>query len=151
MSVMFYITGMPFEEKLAWIMAVVSAVAYAVYLALMLAATGQTPIPEVPYVATMLWSIGGAILASIVLRVVASALAPQDAGKKDQRDREISRFGDHVGQSFVVIGGIVATVLAMARVDQFWIANVLYLAFVLSAILGSFTKIAAYRRGFWPW
>ncbi|WP_344967378.1 hypothetical protein [Streptosporangium fragile] len=142
---------MPFEEKQAWIMAVVSAVAYVTYLALLLGRAGSTPLAEVPYVPVMLWTIGGAIVAAIVLRVVAAALAPEDAGKKDQRDREINRFGEHIGQSFVVVGGVAAILLAMAETDQFWIANVLYLAFVLSAILGSVAKIVAYRRGFWPW
>ncbi|WP_308249687.1 hypothetical protein [Sphaerisporangium fuscum] len=142
---------MPFEEKLAWIMAVVSTAAYATYVTLLLGRIGSTPAAEVPYVPLMLWTIGASIVASIVLRVVVSALAPEDAGKKDQRDREISRFGDHMGQSFVVTGGVAALVLAMARVDQFWIANVLYLAFFLSAVLGSAAKIVAYRRGFWPW
>ncbi|NUR82478.1 MAG: hypothetical protein HOY71_00160 [Nonomuraea sp.] len=142
---------MPFEEKLAWIMAVVSAVAYAVYAVLVLGRVGPGPLVETPYAATMLWTIGGAILAGMVLRIVVSALAPQDAGKRDQRDREINRFGDHIGQSFVAIGGVAAMGLALLRADQFWIANVLYLAFVISAVLGSFAKIAAYRRGFWPW
>ena len=41
--------------------------------------------------------------------------------------------------------------MAMAEADHFWIANVIYLAFVLSAILGSIAKIVAYRRGFQPW
>ncbi|GAA0384609.1 hypothetical protein GCM10009530_39340 [Microbispora corallina] len=142
---------MPFEEKLAWIMATVSAVAYAAYVVLLLGRAGPVPLAEVPYVPLMLGTIGGAIAAQIVLRTVAAALAPEDAGMKDQRDREINRFGDHIGQSFVVTGGVAACGLAMARADQFWIANVLYLAFVLSAILGSVAKIVAYRRGFWPW
>jgi hypothetical protein len=73
------------------------------------------------------------------------------AGKKDQRDREIYRFGEYIGQSFVVIGGVTALLMAMAEWDHFWIANVIYLTFVLSAILGSVTKIIAYRRGFQPW
>jgi hypothetical protein len=33
----------------------------------------------------------------------------------------------------------------------FWIANVVYLAFVLSASPGSIAKIIAYRRGFQTW
>jgi hypothetical protein len=37
--------------------------------------------------------------------------------------------------------------MAMARWDQFWIANVLYLGFVLSAVGGSVMKLVAYRRG----
>jgi hypothetical protein len=39
----------------------------------------------------------------------------------------------------------------MAEVPHFWIANAVYLAFTLSAILGSVARIFAYRRGFQPW
>lgn len=78
-------------------------------------------------------------------------LLAQEAGKKDQRDREIYRFGEYIGQSFVVMGGVAALLMAMAEWDHFWIANVIYLAFVLSAMLGSVAKIVAYRRGFQPW
>ena len=35
--------------------------------------------------------------------------------------------------------------MAMAAWDRFWIANVIYLGFVLSAILGGITKWAAAR------
>jgi NADPH:quinone reductase-like Zn-dependent oxidoreductase len=38
----------------------------------------------------------------------------------------------------------------MAEFDHFWIANAVYLAFVLSALLGSTAKVIAYRRGFQP-
>ena len=44
-----------------------------------------------------------------------------------------------------------ALVLAMRELDPFWIANAAYLAFVLSAAVGSAAKIAAYRGGFQPW
>ena len=70
---------------------------------------------------------------------------------KDQRDKEINRLGEYTGQSFVVIGALAAMVLALVEVDWFWIANVVYLCFVLSAILGSATKLAAYRRDFSTW
>ncbi|MEU9890794.1 hypothetical protein [Sphaerisporangium sp. NPDC051011] len=139
------------EEKSAWIMGLVAIAAYAVYLVIVLGRAGHTPLAEVPYMAPMLWSIGGAILANIVLRIAAAAASPRDAGKKDQRDREIYRFGEYIGQSFIAVGALGALLMAMADWDRFWIANVIYLAFVLSAILGSVAKIAAYRWGFQPW
>jgi hypothetical protein len=40
-----------------------------------------------------------------------------------------------------------ALVMAMAKVDYFWIANVIYLGFVLWAVAGSALKLVAYRRG----
>ncbi|MEU6300923.1 hypothetical protein [Streptomyces erythrochromogenes] len=142
---------MAVEEKRAWIMIVVTVVSYAVYLALILGRSGDGPIAEEPYAAALLWTVGSAIAASIVLHITVSLLSPEEGRIKDQRDREIHHFGDHIGQSFVVIGGVAGLVLAMAEANQFWIANAIYLAFVLSALLGSTAKIFAYRTGFQPW
>ncbi|WP_405427684.1 hypothetical protein [Streptomyces erythrochromogenes] len=142
---------MAVEEKRAWIMIVVTVVSYAVYLALVLGRSGDGPIAAEPYVAALLWTVGSAIVASILLHITVSLLSPEEGRIKDQRDREIHHFGDHIGQSFVVIGGVAGLVLAMAEADQFWIANAIYLAFVLSALLGSTAKIFAYRTGFQPW
>jgi cell division protein FtsW (lipid II flippase) len=112
---------------------------------------GGMPLADVPYIAPLLWTVGASIAASIALHAVFGILSPRDAGKKDQRDREIYRFGEYIGQSFLVIGGVAALLMAMTETDYFWIANVIYLAFVLSAVLGSIAKIVAYRRGFQPW
>ncbi len=142
---------MAHEEKQAWIMAVVTVVTYAVYVTVILGRAGSTPLADVPYAATLLWSIGAAIVAAIVLSIVVAIAAPKEAGKKDQRDREITRFGDHVGNSFVVIGSMSALVMSLLELDHFWIANVVYLTFALSAVLGSVAKIVAYRWGFHPW
>jgi hypothetical protein len=142
---------MSFEEKSAWIMGVVAVGSYSAYLAIVLGLAGGTPLTEVSYVAPLLWTVGASIAASIALHAVMGISSPRDAGKKDQRDKEIHRFGEYIGQSFVVIGGVAALLMAMAELDHFWIANVIYLTFVLSAILGSVAKIVAYRRGFQPW
>jgi hypothetical protein len=139
------------EEKRAWIMLVVTVVAYGVYLVLILGRPGGTPLDEVPYVATMLWTIGGAIAAAILLDIVSGAASPKGGARKDQRDREITRFGDYVGQSIVVLGGLAALLMSMAELEYFWISNAIYLAFVLSSILGSVAKVVAYRRGFQEW
>ncbi|MFF2520649.1 hypothetical protein [Streptomyces liangshanensis] len=139
------------EEKRAWIMAVVTVAAYGVYLAVIGGRAGGGPLADVSYVPALLWTVGAAILLSIVLNIAVALASPEDAGRKDQRDREINRFGEYVGQSFLVVGGVAALVMAMAELDYFWIANAVYLAFVLSSILGSAAKLVAYRRGFQPW
>lgn len=141
---------MAFEEKRAWIMLVVSVCAYAVYAVIILGRASGASLTEVPYAATLLWSVGAAIVISIVLNIVVS-IASGGPAKKDQRDREIGRLGDYIGQSFVVIGGVTALLMALAKMPYFWIANAVYLAFVLSAVLGSIAKIFAYRRGFQTW
>lgn len=142
---------MAFEEKRAWIMAVVAVGAYLAYVAVILGRAQGTPLAEVTYAATLLWSVGAAIAAAIALTILAAVASPEEANKKDQRDREIDRFGEYAGQSFLVVGGVAVLVLSMAEADHFWIANTIYLAFVLSAALGSAAKIAAYRWGFQPW
>ena len=142
---------MSFEEKSAWIMGVVAVGSYGVYLAIVLGLAGTMPVAELPYVAPLLWTVGASIAASIALHILLGIFSPKESGKKDQRDREIYRFGEYIGQSFVVTGGVAALLLAMAEVDHFWIANVIYLTFVLSAILGSVADIVAYRRGVQPW
>jgi hypothetical protein len=142
---------MPHEEKRTWIMGVVAVVAYAAYLVIISVKAQGIPLAEVPYAATLLWTVGGAIAASILLDILTGLGSPRHADKKDQRDREISRFGEHVGHSFIVLGGVAALLMALAELGYFWIANVLYLGFVLSAIIESTAKIVAYRRGLWPW
>jgi len=142
---------MAFQEKRAWLMALVSVAAYVGYLAAVLGRAGGTALADAPYVAALLWSVGAAIVANIVLQIPLAATAPHDAKTRDRRDREIDRFGDHVGQWSLVLGGVVALVLAMTQAGHFWIANAVYLAFVLSAVLGSVGRIAAHRRGSPTW
>ncbi|MFF8266717.1 hypothetical protein ACF059_04910 [Streptomyces sp. NPDC016562] len=142
---------MAVEEKRAWIMIVVAIVSYGAYLAVVLGRSGDGPLAQQPYVAALLWTVGASIVASIALHITVAVLSPEEGKTKDQRDREIHHFGEYIGQSFIAIGGVAGLVLAMAEADQFWIANVIYLAFVLSAIVGSMAKVAAYRSGFQPW
>ncbi|MBT2403651.1 hypothetical protein J7I97_16375 [Streptomyces sp. ISL-87] len=143
---------MAFQEKRAWIMGVVAIAGYAVYLAVVLGrAQDGVPLAEVSYVAPLLWAVGGAIAASIALHILVAIASPGDADTKDQRDKEIARLGEYSGQSFLVIGAVAALALSMAEADQFWISNVIYLGFVLSAVLGSVVKLAAYRWGFQSW
>ena len=139
------------EEKRAWIMAVVTIIAYGTYLALVLSAAAGAPLVEAPYVSAMLWTIGGAIVAAILLNILAAIVSPRDAGKKDQRDKEINRLGEHIGQSFVILGAVLALLFAITGLAAFWIANVIYLGFVLSGILAFVAKSVMYRRGLPTW
>ncbi|MGW4213051.1 hypothetical protein ACWEIJ_34055 [Lentzea sp. NPDC004789] len=138
---------MAVEEKRAWALAVSAVVGYVVYVLLVLNHMDGRPLAETPYAGALLWTIGLGIVIGIVSGIWFGIAARNDGLQVDERDREIGRFGDHIGQSFVVIGGISAMALAMFEVAHFWIANVLYLCFVLSALFGSMAKIAAYRRG----
>jgi hypothetical protein len=139
------------QEKRAWIMLVVSTVAYGVYAGIILSRADGQPLPQVPYAATLLWTIGASILASIVLEISLGVVNPRASRLKDDRDRQIGRLGDYTGQFFVIIGAAAAMLMAMAGWDRFWIANVIYLCFFLSAVLGAATKIIAYRKSFPQW
>jgi hypothetical protein len=139
---------MTFTERHTWIFGVTTLVSYVAYLAVILGRAQGTPLVEVAYVRPMLWSIGGVIVATIVFSILAGLSWGRDGGQKDDRDREIHRFGEYVGTSFLVLGGAAALFLSMAEVAHFWIANAVYLCFALSSLLGSVTKIIAYRRGF---
>lgn len=140
---------MTLEEKRAWIRLVVSVLGYGAYVGIVLSRMDGRALPDVPYAATMLWVILAAIGAAVVIEMF--AVAPKSSRTTDERDREIGRLGDRVGQSFVVIGALAAMLMAMAGWDQFWIANVIYLGFVLSAILGGITKVIVYRGSVPRW
>ncbi len=142
---------MSFKEKSAWIMALVPLVIYPAYLAVILWRADNTSLTGVFYASAMLWTIGAWVTVSIVVHIVVGIISPKDIDKKDQRDREIYRFGEYVGQSFVVIGAVAALGMSIAELHHFWIANVIYLAFVLSSLLGSVVKLVSYRRGFPQW
>ncbi|MDI6098168.1 hypothetical protein QLQ12_06070 [Actinoplanes sp. NEAU-A12] len=138
-------------EKRSWIRLVVAALGYAAYLTLILSRADERPLATVPYAAALLWTVGAAIVASILAEVGMAAGTPRASRLTDDRDREIGRLGDHVGQSFVVAGAVGAMLMAMADWDHFWIANLIYLCFVLAAILTGVTKVVVYRRSLPEW
>lgn len=141
---------MAYEEKRAWIMAVVAIAAYGIYVGRVASRLTEASAATVPYAAALLWSVVGAVLATMTLNVVAG-IGHDVAGRKDRRDREIHRAGEYVGQSFVILGAVAALAMSLARWETFWIANVIYLGFTLSAVVASAAKILAYRRGFPAW
>ena len=143
---------MSYEEKGTWVYLVVSAIGYAVYVFLVLPQLlSGIPVDEIDYVPAVFWTIGGAIVAAIVLRILVEIVVPSGSTRGDVRDKEIDRLGERVGNAFLVIGAIGALVLALFEGGYFWIANVIYLGFVLSAILSSITKVIVYRKGVPTW
>jgi hypothetical protein len=141
--------GVTHQEKRAWIMLVVGVAAYAVYVAVVLGRGG--PLTAGPYAGALLWTVGGAIVAAVVAEIGLGVLRPRASRVTDDRDRDIARLGDHVGQAFVVVGAVAALLMALAGWHRFWIANVIYLCFVLSAVIGSLAKVIVYRRGLPQW
>jgi hypothetical protein len=139
------------EERNAWQFGILAIVTYSVYVAIILQRAASAPLTEVDFGGPMIWTILGSIIASIVLSILLAIVFPRHIQKPDVRDRQIGRFGEYVGHGFVIAGALAAMLMAIADWDRFWIANVIYLGFTLSAVLSSVAKIVAYRRGFQPW
>ncbi len=97
---------MSYEERNVWVMLVVSVLAYAVYVVVVLTRAREVPLTEVAYVGPLLWSIGGAIVVSILASIAVGLANRRDGHLTDQRDKEINRVGERTGQSFVVIGAL---------------------------------------------
>jgi hypothetical protein len=151
--------AMPFEEKISWVNAVVTAIVPAVYFIIMLGRLGDTSAADISYQWPLLIAIG----TSIVLTIVGSILAGIGTGisaelrgrsasaeidRKDERDKQIGRHGDLIGFSVSSFGMVGVLALTMLEYEYFWIASALYLSFVVGTLVGSVVKIVSYHRGF---
>jgi Na+/H+-translocating membrane pyrophosphatase len=137
---------MTLEQRRSWTFLVVVVVSFTAYVVWVLTNRGDGPITDVAYQKPMLISIGASIIAAIVIEILLAIIKPVDT-RKDVRDQEIARLGDYTGYSFVVIGGLAALLMSLAEWDWFWIANTIYLGFVVSGILSALTKLALYEKG----
>lgn len=142
---------MTFEEKTAWLLGTLAVVSYSVYLAIILTEAQSVPLHEVAYVMPLVFTIGASIVASIVLSIILAIVNPKSAGKKDTRDREIYRFGEYIGNGALVAAALGAMIMALLQFDYFWIANIIYLGFTVSAIIATVAKVVAYRGGLPSW
>lgn len=134
-------------ERAAWIMLITSIPAYIVYAVIVFRGAGDGALPDAPYVWPALITIGATVLANIVLGILAAVIWNKDGDLVDERDRQIERLGDQVGNSFLVIGGLAAMLMAMVEWDWFWIANVLFLSFFVAGVVSAAAKVATYRWG----
>jgi predicted membrane channel-forming protein YqfA (hemolysin III family) len=135
------------EEKRATVQLVCVLGAYLAYVAIVLVRADGGPVTAVDYVAPLI----GSIVVSIVVNIVINAVSSSSRDRKDARDRTIDRFGEHSGRWGLIAGATLALILAMLRVDPFWIANALYLGFALAGVTAGLAKLVAYRRGLRTW
>lgn len=146
---------MGYEERNAWVYGLVTVGAAGFYLLQVLGGDASVAIEARDYKGAMLYSIGGAIAVSIALSILVNIVAGMVTGdtdtRADLRDRQISRFGDYVGQSLVIVGAVGALVLVMLDQPGFWVAQAIYFGFVASGVLSAIARIASYRFGFAPW
>ena len=136
---------MSFEEKNIWVYLGLAVVIPVVYFATILSQVMTTPVGDIDYIIPMI----GAIALAIVIAIVGSIAVSIASGSylKDERDKQISRRGDAVGLSVLGTLAIVPLAFAMLEIAPFWIANSIYFAEVVAAIVASAVKLAAYRQG----
>jgi len=149
---------MPFEEKMTWVSLVVTVLVPVWYFITMAGRLGGTSAADIAWQKPMLIAfgvyIGLTIIGSIVVSVV-TAVSAEVTGKgadhidrKDERDKTISRRGDLIGYYVASAGMVGVLILTMLEADYFWIANALYLSFVVAMAVSSAVKLVAYHRGF---
>jgi hypothetical protein len=140
-----------YQERNAWATLVASAGGVVVYVVLILQQAAGGPLHDVEWVPIMLGTIAAAIVAAVAVSIVWGTVAgrgdPDGVGRSDERDRDIARLGDRVGQAFLVIGGLAGILLCALAAEPFYIANALFAGFALSALVGGVARVSAYRRG----
>ncbi|WP_285777471.1 hypothetical protein [Microtetraspora sp. NBRC 13810] len=139
---------MSIEEKRVWIYAMVAIGVPVVYFAIILGRLRTTGADEIAYAGPMLTAIVVAIAANVGANIVAGMLSPKEANRRDERDADIQLYGRRPEFYVLAVGVVAALGLTLAEFAHFWIANTIYLAFVLSALTSSAARIVAYRRGF---
>lgn len=139
---------MSYQEKSAWAYLFTAIVVPIIYAATVFSQLSTTPVDEIEYAGPLLSAIGGAMALGILSGILIGISSPREAGKADERDRVISRRGELVGYIVLSIGIVGALLLVIAEVQYFWIANAIYFAFLIAAIVSSVVKLVAYRRGF---
>lgn len=134
---------MSYEEKRSWIFLGTTILSYLVYLAIVGPRLRGTPVTDVAYIGPLLGTIGLAVAASVLLTVIALMLDRDDTA--DERDVAIHRQGDAVGMMVLSLSSLAVLAMAALEWPHFWIANAVYLANVLSAVISTAVKLRAHR------
>ncbi len=148
---------MTISERSVWVQLIVMPVVTLVYFTIVLTRAADMPVSDVSWIVPMIWSmavvIGGIIIGTIASAIGSAIAAKAQGGEPeledgDERDKEIERIGNRKGQFFTGLGTVAVIILAMNRVDHFWIANAMFLSGMLAGVHGGLAKLRAYRRGF---
>jgi MFS family permease len=150
---------MPFEEKTTWVSVVVGLLVPLTYFVVVLPQLADTPASEINYQRSLMIALIASIILTIlgsIAMAIATAIGAEitgngsvdDIDRTDERDVLISRRGDIVGYYVASAGAVIALIITMLEFDYFWIANTLYLSFVVAGLVAGIVKLRAYRRGF---
>jgi hypothetical protein len=138
---------MGYKERGTWIELLVAIGVFIWYVTRILGNLDGTAIADVAFRGPMIRATVISIVVTIVAHILYAIFTGATDTKEDQRDRQISRFGDWVGMWPLVVGAGAGLTLVMFEQDDFWIANSLYVGFVLSSITSSIARLVSYRRG----
>jgi hypothetical protein len=149
------VVAMTSQERTVWAYLVTVAVTSGTYFALIGSRLAERPAGEIAWVGPMLWTMGlavvGTILATVVVTIVDAVRHREcrsDGVTSDVRDEDIARVGGRASTVVMSVGFGTALVLAMVDTDTFWIGNALFLFGTVGALVETITKIRLYRRGF---
>jgi MFS family permease len=144
---------------MTWVSVVVTILVPAVYFVTVLGRLQDTNAADIAYqrslitaiIATVILTIAGAIVMAVGTSVSAELRgrrAADEVDREDERDKTISRRGDLIGYYVASGGMVVVLALTMMKYEYFWIANTLYLSFVVATLVSAVVKLVAYHRGF---
>ena len=150
---------MSFEEKLTWINSVTTVIVVAVYAWIIGGQIAAGPVTDIAYQKPLIIALGAIIVLTIVgaiARAIGTAIGVEISGKgsvddidrKDERDVHINRRGDLVGYYVSSVLMLGAFTMTMLEFPHFWIANAMFVAFVVAGLTSSAVKLVAYHRGF---
>jgi hypothetical protein len=134
---------MAYGERHAWGYLTTAIAVPIVYAAITFGRLGSTPADQIDFQVPLLLTVA----ASILLNVFLAPAPRRGRDRRDERDTAIGRRATTAAYRTLIAGALAALALAMLEAAPFWIANTLYLAFVLSAVAESIAKIVGYRRG----
>jgi hypothetical protein len=138
---------MPFEEKSVIAATTAMTIAYGAYFIVVARWALTMPAADIVYQPLMILTVVALVVMLVAGHVAIAVANPAEAGQRDERDRLIDLRGSNLGGYVLAVGVFLALVLAMARVDQFSIANVLLLWWVLAELASGVARIVMYRRG----
>lgn len=138
---------MSYEQRGVWAYLLSSTAGYVAYLAIVVPRLVRTPAAHVSYLPPLVFTSIAWVFVAMVVRSAVEFARPSDSGIADVRDRDIARFGERAGRWCLVGGATAGLVGAIDHWDYFWIANVIYLGFVLWLVVGMVLRLVAYHRG----
>jgi hypothetical protein len=150
---------MSFEQKLTWVNTATTVIVVAVYAWIVGGQIAAGPVADIAYqkpmiiavCAMIVLTIAGAIATAIGTAVgieISGKGSVDDIDRKDERDVHINRRGDLVGYYVSSVLMLGAFTLTMLEFPHFWIANAMFVAFVIAGLSSSAVKLVAYHRGF---